>query len=998
MKNRILQKIFFLLIFLKSSLIYGQKVGVVHEYLSYYIDQNKELFWLSDFYETFNTSQGKYTIFNNPTKSNLTEKVAKVINPGGPILVLTEGGNLWAFEFSKSIDLKPKIQPILVDSSGTNIDVVTYPYKGGFVVTKKDGYLYAANKMSLGSIALCNLLFTNSNFPKKDQKIVKDIAIRFLNKYSDKDDIIRAREFEKSNPKEFYSRWFNNFKEEFRYYPIDSLSISILESKKELFNQFIKDYFINSPLKLTDTYLQKLIRKYQGDIADPYENLYSNLGLKADECIINNDYMIKKDSSLWEMDIDLRSYDNVINSFELKLIDNQKKWVGYNSESQYTTIISKDGTISNGKNMIGPPSKETTSENYWKQLVARKYSKYYGVKYDGTIWYMGNTDESIVSAFKPKTDTVFTQIGKDTDWVKFLVINGAAFALKKNGKLYCWGYNNPTNSNYFLNTKIESIFSPTPILPELVFQDFSISGGIVLAITKDNELFYWGSGFSDKKSFKKEKIYELKTIFNGKEYDLTYDKEIFLSQDSVISPDQYLIYNDGTFAEFKNESGKGNFFSIQPERDYFSTINTKDARKLFKNPEKIEGKKLSSFYYKHEGHVYYYFGEISGRLSGPHGYGLLYSTDGSIFEGNFLNGMKEGFGIVNYGDEYDASRQVSVIGTFSKNKLNGLAKKVWGDGGSIQGSWTNNKISMAEVYIPNAAGTFIGSVEYEHYDGSDRFKSNVLDRRINMNGRSMLVYDNGDTLIGNFYKGSVSGKGVLKTKDYIYEGNFDDNAFSGSGIQRFIDGKIVAGTWNKNKKTGEFTETGADGSKMNSFWNNGKLLATNKEPLYAKLKSLPTVLRNLYMIDGGNFYNSLKKSFIAGSGNNTSFGGTLLPDVDGIYICDLSAGASGNRYSTKNCISLETFEVRGNYIGLLFTGTISKIKENSTIKLVQQPNGKYERKIVTEGQIFETMRVSLNIVSTLQGNFRDYTICFMNDSGRQDCGQGTYNGKIVTQK
>jgi hypothetical protein len=992
MRIRPLQKILFLFFFLKSSLIYGQKVGVVHEYLSYYINQNKELFWLSDFYETFNTSQGKYTTFNNPTKSNLTEKVAKVINRGGPILVLTEGGNLWAFEFSKSRDRKLKIQPILVDSSGTNIDVVTFSNKGRFVVTKKDGYLYAANEMSLGSIALCNLLFNNSNFPKKDHNRIKDIAIRILKRYPSKDDIIRAREFEKSNPKEFYSNNFNNFKEEFKYYPIDSLSRSILESKKDLFNQFIKDYFINSPLKLTDTYLQTLIRKYQGDMADPYENLYSNLGLKADECIINNSYIIKKDSSLWEMDIDVRSYANVINSFELKLIDNQKKWVGYNCEGEFTTIISKDGTISNGKYMIVAPSKETTSENYWKQLVRKSDLKYYGVKNDGTIWYMGNNDEPIVSALKPKTDTVFTQIGKDTDWVKFLVINGAAFALKKNGKLYCWGYNNPTISNYFLNTKIESITSPTPILPEIDFQDFSINNRIVLAITKDNEFYYWGGGSSDKKSFKKEKIYEINTIFNAKKYDLTYNKELFLSQDSIISPDQYLIYNDGTFSEFKNESGKGSFLNSIPERDYFSTINTKEAQKLFKNPEKIYGKNLSSFYYKHEGNVYYYFGEISGRLSGPHGYGLLYCTDGSIYEGNFLNGMKEGFGIVNYGNEYDTSSQVSVIGAFSKNELSGLAKKVWGDGESIQGSWTNNKISMAEVYIPNAAGTFIGSVEYKHDEAK------VLNKSINMNGRSMLVYNNGDSLIGEFYKGSVSEKGILKTKDYIYEGDFQDNAFSGSGIQKFIDGKIIVGTWEKNKKTGEFTETAADGSKMNSFWNSGKLLATDKDPLYNKLKSMPTVLRNLYLIDNGNFYNSLKKSFIAGSGSITSFGGNLLPDVDGIYICNLSAGASGNRYSTKNCISLETFEVRGNYIGLLFTGTISKIKENSTIRLVQQPNGKYERKIVTEGQIIETMRVSLNIVSTLQGNFRDYTICFMNDSGRQDCGQGNYNGKIVTQK
>ena len=67
------------------------------------------------------------------------------------------------------------------------------------------------------------------------------------------------------------------------------------------------------------------------------------------------------------------------------------------------------------------------------------------------------------------------------------------------------------------------------------------------------------------------------------------------------------------------------------------------------------------------------------------GVGLIKYVDGSFYNGNFLNGMKNGFGKFQFNDGE------SYTGMWFQNKRNGKARYEWNNGDVFEGSFKNNK-------------------------------------------------------------------------------------------------------------------------------------------------------------------------------------------------------------------------------------------------------------------------------------------------------------------
>ena len=73
-----------------------------------------------------------------------------------------------------------------------------------------------------------------------------------------------------------------------------------------------------------------------------------------------------------------------------------------------------------------------------------------------------------------------------------------------------------------------------------------------------------------------------------------------------------------------------------------------------------------------------------------------------------------------------------------------------------------------------------------------------------LNGKGIIIINNGDSIIGDFVNGFCTGKGILKIKDYLeYEGDFIKNKKEGYGIEKYNNGTIYEGEFKDNKKNGK---------------------------------------------------------------------------------------------------------------------------------------------------------------------------------------------------
>ena len=93
-------------------------------------------------------------------------------------------------------------------------------------------------------------------------------------------------------------------------------------------------------------------------------------------------------------------------------------------------------------------------------------------------------------------------------------------------------------------------------------------------------------------------------------------------------------------------------------------------------------------------------------------------------------------------------------------------------------------------------------------------------------------------------------------------------------------------------------------------------------------------------------------------------------------------------------MELESYQYVNNRLYLEFTGYISKNIDNMAVKSVRTPDGRIERKIVSDGTSYERKTLKLTIEANLNGQLNSYSMCFLDASGNPDCGLGSYKGTL----
>ena len=180
--------------------------------------------------------------------------------------------------------------------------------------------------------------------------------------------------------------------------------------------------------------------------------------------------------------------------------------------------------------------------------------------------------------------------------------------------------------------------------------------------------------------------------------------------------------------------------------------------------------------------------------------GIFYYKNGDYYEGNLLNGIKEGFGILKLknGTIYE--------GDFKNNKQDGYGKLTQIDGENFNGEWKEGKIEGKGIRKHNNGDIYIGNYVNNLKEGNGKY-----------------IFSNGNVYEGNWENGKANGIGKFIFNDgNIYEGEFKDNIISGNGIFKMKNGDKYIGNFKNGFISGRGVCECFNGDKYSGFFTNGK--------------------------------------------------------------------------------------------------------------------------------------------------------------------------------
>ena len=310
----------------------------------------------------------------------------------------------------------------------------------------------------------------------------------------------------------------------------------------------------------------------------------------------------------------------------------------------------------------------------------------------------------------------------------------------------------------------------------------------------------------DESSIQNQKIFD--SIGNYLEYLKNPDNYILkpISKNKKNFPFQLYINNNNInnnninkqFSKYENQTtqlqnnknmiiSNNNIISNNPEIELQFTskeiIKLNELYERFEEIKNISKEKIMQ-YIKKKFQNGIFFGEWNIQTNLPHGRGILYENNGDIYQGYFLNGEKNGFGILFFYKNYSIYR----------------------------GEFENNKLKFGTLSFPN--GKF--------------YRGNFLEGKYNGIG---ILYNENYIYEGEFIKGKKEGYGIYKTNDGIYEGIFKGNTYFGFGKWKWNNGDCYIGNWENGIPSGFGNLSMASGKVYSGEFSPDK----DKNPMYCNI-------------------------------------------------------------------------------------------------------------------------------------------------------------------
>jgi hypothetical protein len=137
----------------------------------------------------------------------------------------------------------------------------------------------------------------------------------------------------------------------------------------------------------------------------------------------------------------------------------------------------------------------------------------------------------------------------------------------------------------------------------------------------------------------------------------------------------------------------------------------------------------------------------------------LYYDNGYVYEGEYLNSRKHGFGIY-YRRKGDGDM---YIGDYSNNLYHGKGFYKWNNGSKLFGDWS--------MGVLNGTGVVINK-------NGDKYAGQFLNDQ--PNGDGIYFYSNGTRYEGQFLSGKKNGPGVIYVKNGKYVCSFENDQVNGN--------------------------------------------------------------------------------------------------------------------------------------------------------------------------------------------------------------------------
>ena len=255
--------------------------------------------------------------------------------------------------------------------------------------------------------------------------------------------------------------------------------------------------------------------------------------------------------------------------------------------------------------------------------------------------------------------------------------------------------------------------------------------------------------------------------------------------------------------------------------DMLILIKTMNSNKGI-NHTKEEGQVI-----EYKGEKYLYIGELDKKQN-PTGFGVLYTTNGTRYEGNFNNVKLTGLG--RYIDEegtcyegiFNNNNLVSNKAKIIKYNENNKKTTYFGEVIDYKKNGKGEEITDEHRYV----GEFLGDLR--HGEGRLEFLKNgdLYEGEFNrgeITGKGLYIWSsNKHKYKGDFVKNIKHGKGIYKWPDGTeYEGDYIDGIREGNGIYRWNDGRVFKGKFKNGKPDGKGKLT-YNGITINCEYKDGK--------------------------------------------------------------------------------------------------------------------------------------------------------------------------------
>ena len=186
-----------------------------------------------------------------------------------------------------------------------------------------------------------------------------------------------------------------------------------------------------------------------------------------------------------------------------------------------------------------------------------------------------------------------------------------------------------------------------------------------------------------------------------------------------------------------------------------------------------------------------YVGSAHNKI--PYGSGKQTMPNGDCYQGEFINGVRQGKGIL-------TTKRFVYDGEWFNNRFNGYGKISYRSGESYEGDFKDGQRHGIGCFIKTPVDWYKGDWAHNIRCGNG-VKSTSLGiykgrfQNDKQHGKGVMVYTNGHSYDGFWSKDVRCGFGIFKTLAFSYEGHWSNDQYHGSGTLKCVQTGMYEGMW-----------------------------------------------------------------------------------------------------------------------------------------------------------------------------------------------------------